>query len=96
MKEEMQKVFDEAILKAEYRKTKPGNTSTPWDDFKLDHLRSRLWDEFHEYIESGGRQELLDIINIAAFMYIRHTKIIEDDLPEWFGADPVSHRGVSP
>ena len=82
MREEMQKVFDEAILKAEYRKRKPGNTATPWNDFSAGWLHKRLYDELAEYEESGNSQELLDVINIACFLRILHVKKTVDELPE--------------
>ena len=73
MEEQMTRVFRGAILKAISRIDKPCNTSRPWADFSISHLRRRLWDELKEYKESNDPEELLDIINLACFLHLAHT-----------------------
>lgn len=74
MKEQMERnmdiVFEHAKVKALIRNSKPGNTSAPWLDFTIEHLSMRLDEEFLEWKESNNSQELLDIINLAAFVWL--------------------------
>lgn len=70
MKAILDSVFGEAIEKAVRRIDKDGNTATPWRDFSSEHLEKRLIDEFREWRESKSDEELLDIINLAAFLYL--------------------------
>lgn len=68
--EELGKVFKLAQMKAVIRTSVVGNTATPWIDFPLKHLEKRLNDEFHEWLKSKESEELFDIINLAAFVYL--------------------------
>ncbi len=68
--EELDEVFKLAKMKAAIRTNVEGNTATPWIDFPLKHLKKRLNDEFHEWLESREPEELFDIINLAAFVYL--------------------------
>lgn len=68
---ELDDIFNLAKHKFKSRNNKPGNTTTPWRDFNAEHLESRLKEEIAEWKESGNPQELLDIINCAAFLYRR-------------------------
>lgn len=70
MKAMLDSVFNEAIDKAVRRIDKPGNTAAPWRDFSSEHLEGRLIKEFREWRESKSDKELLDIINLAAFLYL--------------------------
>ncbi len=63
-------VFDLAKTKALIRNRKSGNTATPWLDFTTEHLSMRLGEEFEEWKDSNNSQELLDIINLAAFLWL--------------------------
>ena len=70
MEQNMDLVLEMAKLKAFYRIKKPGNTSAPWIDFTTEHLIKRLDDEIDEWKESCNSQELLDIINLAVFVWL--------------------------
>jgi len=70
MEQSMDLVFRLSKSKAFYRIRKPGNTTTPWVDFTTEHLIKRLDEEFGEWKESGNGQELLDIINLAVFVWL--------------------------
>jgi len=73
----MRAVFDQAIVKAQLACGKEGNTDKPWEDFSIEWLRKRLDDEIKEY-ESKERTgkidwiELIDVINMACFLYLAH------------------------
>lgn len=73
----MKEVFDKAIVKAQLACDKKGNTDEPWNDFSIDWLQKRLYDEIEEY-ENTERtgcndwRELIDIINLACFLYLAH------------------------
>ena len=73
----MKGVFDQAIVKAQLRCDWEGNTDKPWEDFGIEWLQKRLYDEIKEY-ESTKRtghndwRELIDVINLACFLYIAH------------------------
>lgn len=67
----MDMAFDLALSKALNRGTKPGNTWEPWKTFSTGWLNKRLDDEIKEYKEKPGPQELMDIINIAAFLLVQ-------------------------
>lgn len=82
MREEMMLVFNHAIDKAESRIRKPGNTATPWDDLPNAWLKKRLWDEIFEWKESQSPKELIDIINIAAFLYYRQCVVEKATSPK--------------
>jgi len=77
MEKRMREVFDQAIVKAQLACGKKGNTDKPWKDFSIEWLRKRLDDEIKEY-ESKERTgktdwiELIDVINIACFLYLAH------------------------
>lgn len=68
--DEMKRVFDYALTKKMDRDRKPLNTTTPWKDFSIEWLDLRLDDEIAEYKQSRKLSELLDIINIATFIFI--------------------------
>lgn len=63
-------VFNKAKVKAITRMDKFGNTATPWKDFTPGWLKNRLAQEFREWEETRDVEELLDIINLAAFVYL--------------------------
>jgi len=67
----MSYVYDKAVKKAIKRCDDKGYTTHPWKDFSLLFLEGRLDDEIIEYKESGDKEELLDIINMAIFCYLR-------------------------
>jgi len=67
---EMDLVFKRAKEKAIKKSSELGNTTTPWKDFTLGWLKYRLAGEFKEWDESRDIEELLDIINLAAFVYL--------------------------
>jgi len=77
LEKRMREVFDQAIVKAQLACSKKGNTDEPWKDFSIEWLRKRLDDELVEY-ESKKRTgktdwiELIDVINIACFLYLAH------------------------
>lgn len=87
-REELRGVFDGALLKWESRIEKRGNTLRPWFDFDALHLSRRLREEFEEWSLAQSQdvglpfeqQELLDIINVAAFLYLRNFR---DDCDEF-------------
>jgi len=68
--DEMDEVFKKAKEKAVNRISKVGNTATPWEDFKSEHLKKRLDDEIKEWHDTEDIKELLDIINLAVFVYL--------------------------
>ena len=70
IKNNMQLPFDYAIWKCVSACKKEGNTVTPWNDFSIEHLEKRLQDEIKEYFESHKSDELLDIINLASFIWL--------------------------
>jgi predicted house-cleaning noncanonical NTP pyrophosphatase (MazG superfamily) len=70
-------VFELAKTKALICNRKPGNTNTPWTDFSTNHLSKRLDEEFEEGKESDNVQELLDIINLAAFLWLSRFEDID-------------------
>jgi hypothetical protein len=59
-----------ALLKYRERCYKPGNSFTPWKDFPVPHIHKRLMEEIEEYKNGGKSEELLDVINLAAFLYL--------------------------
>lgn len=63
-------VMQLAIRKS-IKKVDPQNNyvTNPWDEFDEDFLIRRLNNEFQEFNLSGNKEELLDIINIATFLY---------------------------
>ena len=73
MKQQLDIVFETAYHKAVHRSNKPGNTWTPWLDFTDEHLEERLLEEIKEYFEKNEARELIDIINIAAYLFLRKT-----------------------
>lgn len=77
--DDMDEVFKKAKEKAISRIGKVGNTEKPWEDFSIYHLSDRLQDEFAEWSESYPltykfSEELLDIINLAAFLYLANQR----------------------
>ena len=70
MEKEMKLVFDKALLKALVRCEKEGNTDNPWNDFPIPHLEKRLEQEYAEYKIASNERELIDVINMACFLYI--------------------------
>lgn len=76
---DMRRTFEFAIAKALQRKDKPGNTVRPYLDFSEEHLTERLEQEIEEWRESRDGQELLDIMNMAAFLHLRR---FHDRVPE--------------
>lgn len=73
--ETMKWAFKHAIEKALERKNKEENTYEPWSDCSREHLQDRLWEEIEEWRKAENceeeRDELLDIINISAFLFLR-------------------------
>lgn len=67
-KKDIMSVFTEAMAKYELRCNKEGNTVAPWDDFSEEHLIKRLDEEYTEWKQSGDTRELIDVINLAAFV----------------------------
>jgi predicted house-cleaning noncanonical NTP pyrophosphatase (MazG superfamily) len=63
--------FENAITKAVHKGSKPGNTWEPWKSFTEEYLQKRLDDEYEEYLKDKNGQELLDIMNMACFLYIQ-------------------------
>lgn len=77
LEKEMNVVFERAIVKAQLACSKEGNTDKPWEDFDIEWLQKRLDDEIKEYYSKKriGKIdwiELIDVINIACFLYIAH------------------------
>jgi len=75
--QKMQEVFAQAIVKAQLNCDKKGYTDTPWKDFSIEWLQKRLEDEIKEYYSTKRTGkidwiELIDVINIACFLYIAH------------------------
>jgi len=70
MEKTMKIVFDKAVLKSLVRCKKEGNTDKPWDDFTIAHLEKRLEQEYAEYQIAGNERELIDVINMACFLFI--------------------------
>lgn len=80
MERNMDLVFEIAKVKAFCCIKKHGNTATPWLDFTTGHLIKRLDGEIDEWKESGNSQELLDIINLAVFVWLsRFYDIVGDE-----------------
>ena len=78
MMDEMNLVFDKAKEKAISRIEKEGNTATPWKDFSDIELKERLFEEISEFETADmacdfnkSKDELLDIINLSNFLYLR-------------------------
>ena len=68
--EELDIAFKKAKSKFAARARVLGNTYTPWRDFPQEHLENRMLDEFVEWLKTKDPDELLDIINMAAFRYL--------------------------
>lgn len=68
--DEMDLVFKKAKEKAIEKSSELGNTATPWKDFTPGWLKYRLAGEIREWDETRDIEELLDIINLAAFVYL--------------------------
>lgn len=68
---DMRMAFDLALAKAVHRGEKPGNSWLPWKTFSNKHLKKRLDEEYNEYLEDPNGQELMDIMNCAAFLLVR-------------------------
>lgn len=72
--EKMNDVFELAKHKATKRISKDGYTKEPWKDFDIDFLTDRLYEEIEEFRMANTiykqNDELLDIINMAIFLYI--------------------------
>jgi predicted house-cleaning noncanonical NTP pyrophosphatase (MazG superfamily) len=70
---EMDAVFEKAKEKA-VRKIGVENgkkyTASPWNDFTKEFLVQKLEEEIKEWKEKYDKKELLDIINVAAFIYL--------------------------
>lgn len=78
MMDEMNLVFDKAKEKAVSRINKKGNTAKPWKDFSDIELKERLFEEISEFETADinndfnkAKDELLDIINLSNFLYLR-------------------------
>jgi hypothetical protein len=83
----MRMAYENAIAKAIHRGIKPGNSWEPWNSFTEEHLQKRLAEEYEEYLKAKNGQELLDIMNIACFLYIK--RVMER-------AEKLGHRYESP
>lgn len=77
---EMDDVFAAAKEKAKLQLKKPGYTDEPWNDFGSEFLIKRLEQEFYEFEDAENLQsqneELLDIINMAIFVYLANKKVM--------------------
>lgn len=82
LKRDMRMVSETAIWKAVDRCKKPENTTKPYIDFSKEHLWHRFIDELREFMESGKPGELIDIIAMAEFLYLRMTIYCDDRFPE--------------
>lgn len=74
MMDKMDLVFKLAKEKAIRKSSELGNTATPWKDFTPDHLKYRLVQEIREWDKTRDIDELLDIINLAVFVYLAETE----------------------
>lgn len=72
---DLQLVFEAAERKFLSKMSKPGNVERPWDKFSLEHLDHYLEQEFNEYLADHDPEELIDVINVAAFLYLKRTKM---------------------
>lgn len=72
--DEMDVVFAKAKAKAISKIHSPGNTIAPWNDFSIGHLEARLTREYNEWFNDGSANKLLDIINMAVFIYLARQK----------------------
>ena len=72
-KQNMNLVFETALNKALHKRRSEGNTTEPYIDFDEEHLENRLSEEYDEYLEEGQARELIDVINIAAFLFLKKT-----------------------
>jgi len=70
LKKNMQNVFNFCIEKAVDRIDKEGNTAKPYIDFTVEHLEKRMLEEINEYHIGDNENELIDIINMACFVYL--------------------------
>ena len=77
--DEMDLVFKKAKEKAIEKSREPGNTITPWNDFTPGWLKYRLAQEYREWDETRDIAELLDIINLAAFVYLAELRRVRGE-----------------
>lgn len=68
---DMTKVYEASYDKYQWSKNEKNKPWRPWEHFDIDFLERRLEDEIKEYNESKDKDELLDIINFAVFLYIK-------------------------
>lgn len=85
-KGEMQWVFVRAIEKAEKRLDGKKYVERPWDEAPLDWLQDRFQEELIEMAEAETCDEIadewLDILNFAAFIYLKLTRLTFDEKEE--------------
>lgn len=79
-KNKLNTVFGSALSKYSERNSKNGNSIAPWTDFSIERLEERLQEEIEEYknekVNINKAEELLDIINLSAFIYLARTKYL--------------------
>jgi len=76
--DEMNLVFKLAKEKAIEKSSELGNTATPWKDFAPGWLWHRLAQEVREWEETRDIAELLDIINLAVFVYLASERLVKE------------------
>lgn len=89
-------VFARAKCLAEREIGKPGKTSTPWLFGKF-RLTSKLKEEYNEWLDAATvmenysvereKKELLDVINLAAFLYLNLDGYSNKNMEKGAGAD---------
>ena len=87
--QDMHSVFNKALGKAIIKGGGPGGgrlgsyTFEPWKTFTKDRLIERFKEEYKEFWDatliSEAQGELLDIINMAAFLYLKYSGMSEED-----------------
>lgn len=90
--DKMDWVFKKAKEKAIKRSGRPENTATPWKDFTPGWLKYRLAREFKEWEETRDIAELLDIINLAAFVYLAKKDSKPENIRDFVGGGPDDER----
>jgi predicted house-cleaning noncanonical NTP pyrophosphatase (MazG superfamily) len=69
---DLKMVFREAGAKFMSKMDKPGNVTHPWEDFDLEHLKDRFYQETEEFCQNEDPEELLDIIVMAAILRLSY------------------------
>ena len=68
---QMVKVYESSYEKYVKSKNEKNKYWRPWKHFDIEFLEKRLDGEIKEYKESKEKEELLDIINFAVFLYLK-------------------------